>query len=270
MSEQYVSRHKGVDYQSSINRSSPWRAQIWDGSKMRHLGYFASEEEAAEVYLAAAEELERNKPIRSCVYCNRKLSDGKRSDARYCSEGCSGAAYKGTPLEQRRSRRWVSTTAAYDDDRPWFEIELTQGKWAKASVEDIPLLVGLCWCFSAGYAVRNGRDEQMIPMHRVILGLADDDPREVDHKNGDGLDNRTVQPEDCYPASEWSQQGQAEVPEPQDHVAVQGCVLGWMGVGCQNHGQQTVLRSWPLRHRGRSRPGLQQGRHRESRGVRSS
>jgi hypothetical protein len=52
------------------------------------------------------------------------------------------------------------------------------------------LVLGYGWCLGAErYAVRYAR-ERAIYMHREIMGLADDDPREPDHHNGDGLDNR--------------------------------------------------------------------------------
>jgi hypothetical protein len=93
-----------------------------------------------------------------------------------------------------RRPRWVSATAAYDDDRPWFEVELTQGKWAKVDCADMDPVIGYCWCYtrsrSGGYAVRTGPRHKAILMHRAIMGLADDDPGQIDHVNGDGLDNR--------------------------------------------------------------------------------
>lgn len=54
------------------------------------------------------------------------------------------------------------------------------------------------------YAIRRlyrgfprGRD---LPMHREILGLEPNDPRRVDHVNGDGLDNRRTNLRTCTPS----------------------------------------------------------------------
>lgn len=45
------------------------------------------------------------------------------------------------------------------------------------------------------YAVRNSKVDGKwvtIRMHRIVLGLSADDPRDVDHMNHDALDNRRV------------------------------------------------------------------------------
>ena len=53
--------------------------------------------------------------------------------------------------------------------------------------EDFLGLVLHKWCYStAGYAIRKGPNNTTIYMHKVILRSA----YEVDHKNGDKLDNR--------------------------------------------------------------------------------
>lgn len=59
---------------------------------------------------------------------------------------------------------------------------------------DAPLVADERWhCSSTGYAVRSvrvaGRSAKVY-LHRVLLGLAERDPREGDHENGDRLDNR--------------------------------------------------------------------------------
>lgn len=73
------------------------------------------------------------------------------------------------------------------------EIPLTQGKIALIDDEDWPLVAGFKWHARVkrdrrcAYAV-SCRDGRRIHMHRVIL---DAPPcAEVDHVNGDGLDNR--------------------------------------------------------------------------------
>ena len=45
------------------------------------------------------------------------------------------------------------------------------------------------WCLNtSGYAIRGSRPQ--LRMHRVLMGLAPGDEREVDHINGERLDNR--------------------------------------------------------------------------------
>lgn len=72
-------------------------------------------------------------------------------------------------------------------------IPLTQGKVAVIDFEDMELVGRLKWCVFKSqrqiYAVRRPSTNEYVYMHRVILGLKEGDS-EVDHKNGDGLDNR--------------------------------------------------------------------------------
>jgi HNH endonuclease len=106
------------------------------------------------------------------------------------SEEEAGAAYRNAKSRMgRRSQRWICAVGCYDEDRDWVEIELTQGRWAKVDVADLDLVIRQCWHYSAGYAVRNSPTGHIM-MYRVILGLAHDDPREPDHRNGDKIDNR--------------------------------------------------------------------------------
>jgi hypothetical protein len=68
---------------------------------------------------------------------------------------------------------------------------LTQGKWAKIDLADLPMVMFNCWLRDRlGYAYRVGPRKQKILMHRVIMGLPPGRVPEVDHKNGNPLDNR--------------------------------------------------------------------------------
>lgn len=63
--------------------------------------------------------------------------------------------------------------------------------------EDFAALPPNGWYLKDGYAQRSKRigprkegKKIIIPMHRMIMGLEAGDPRQVDHVNGDTLDNR--------------------------------------------------------------------------------
>lgn len=72
------------------------------------------------------------------------------------------------------------------------EIKLTQGKVALVDDEDFEFLNNHKWCAAKGentfYATRMepGNPRTFILMHQQILGF----PKEVDHKDGDGLNNK--------------------------------------------------------------------------------
>jgi hypothetical protein len=73
-------------------------------------------------------------------------------------------------------------------------INLTRGKHTIVDDEDYPLLIGQKWRISKnGYAVGNCRINNRganLYLHRLLLGLKHGDEREVDHINGDRLDNQ--------------------------------------------------------------------------------
>lgn len=81
-----------------------------------------------------------------------------------------------------------------------YEIKLTQGKKSTVDKEDYYRLINFKWHVykSTGgryYACRNNSRKHkdghyLLKMHRVIMGLSKYDKRQVDHINGDSLDNR--------------------------------------------------------------------------------
>jgi hypothetical protein len=69
--------------------------------------------------------------------------------------------------------------------------------FAKVDDEDYESLSQYAWHYSHGYVERSfrvghGADARVktVSMHRQLLGLIPGDKLEVDHKNGNGLDNR--------------------------------------------------------------------------------
>jgi HNH endonuclease len=80
-------------------------------------------------------------------------------------------------------------------------VPLTQGYEAQIDLGDLPLVRAWSWSIRKGtnthYATTNipapaemGRRQTSTAMHRMLMGFPPKDPRQVDHINGDGLDNR--------------------------------------------------------------------------------
>ena len=74
-------------------------------------------------------------------------------------------------------------------------IPLTQGKFAIVDAADYEWLSKYKWCAqkhcNTFYAVRRAREPRsFVQMHRQIMGLVKGDGKQVDHRNGNGLDNR--------------------------------------------------------------------------------
>jgi len=73
-------------------------------------------------------------------------------------------------------------------------IQLTEGHTTRVSDGDFRLVSGYAWHAHRTptgrlYARHKGSDGRSLLMHRLILGLAVDDRRTGDHKDGDGLNN---------------------------------------------------------------------------------
>lgn len=73
------------------------------------------------------------------------------------------------------------------------ELGLQSGLVAIVDVADLELVEGRTWSAMRGHRTwyaysRPGR--QMVRLHRLLMELGPDDPRRVDHRDGDGLNNR--------------------------------------------------------------------------------
>lgn len=57
--------------------------------------------------------------------------------------------------------------------------------------EDYDYLIQFKWCYiGIGYAARGNKEHKAVRMHRELLGLKIGDGKEIDHINGNRLDNR--------------------------------------------------------------------------------
>lgn len=75
------------------------------------------------------------------------------------------------------------------------KIPLSDGRYALVDGDDFDFLSQYKWHYNKnGYALRNQRVAKnkysAVYMHRFICGLSPGDGKIVDHKNGNGLDNR--------------------------------------------------------------------------------
>lgn len=86
----------------------------------------------------------------------------------------------------------VDSASGRARDAAMKQIPLTQGKVALVDDEDYPELAPHSWCVhgkrSVAYAARRRSGGGTLLMHRVILG--DKTGFDIDHINGNGLDNR--------------------------------------------------------------------------------
>jgi hypothetical protein len=97
----------------------------------------------------------------------------------------------------RRSAADVQMKNAYTIADGVATIELTQGQATVVSADDLPLIADFRWCARRGsrtwYAVTavhlsDGRWTKF-RAHRLLCGLGFGNPHEVDHIDGDGLNN---------------------------------------------------------------------------------
>ena len=91
----------------------------------------------------------------------------------------------------KKRKGWIDNGIGY--------IPLTQGQVAIVDTVSVSCLEKWNWCavwnarMKAYYAFRSDVIDgkpTTIPMHRFVVGLASGDKRQVDHKNGNTLDNR--------------------------------------------------------------------------------
>ena len=138
----------------------------------------------------------RKRLKRHCIYCKSEfeviLSEVMKGSGKYCSRRCTSL---GTRTE--RHRVWVETRRPnisapyqYEDSRV-ISVYLTEGHRSLIDEEDVVLVGEFLWKYNKGYAERTvGGDHKTKykSIHRLVMNAPDD--MEVDHINGNRLDNR--------------------------------------------------------------------------------
>ena len=74
------------------------------------------------------------------------------------------------------------------------QIPLTQGKFAIVDDEDYAKISKYKWCAVYHHknwrAIHYGKKANIIKMHHLIMPISKDSGLQIDHQNGNGLDNR--------------------------------------------------------------------------------
>lgn len=85
-------------------------------------------------------------------------------------------------------------------------IPLSKDKTTILDDEDFMSIADRAWHFCGGYARTTVVDKESqsfrtkaVYLHRFLIGLSEDDPRHIDHINGDRLDNRRENLRVCEP-----------------------------------------------------------------------
>lgn len=162
-----------------------------------------------------------------CIICGAvkrtTRSEIKRSHGKYCSAKCYGTTKK----------RYNKFTELEDG----FEIELTNGEKAIIDKRDFRLVSQHRWqsqrekytVYAHSMKWRQGRPT-LLPLHRLIMNAPSD--LQVDHKDGNGLNNRRSNLRLCTPQqNQWNQR---VVPTERN--------AGFKGVSKSQNGKQWAAR----------------------------
>lgn len=107
---------------------------------------------------------------------------GSIGEYRLCNLG-NGHTKSCGCLGKKKFRSWMEEPPEIDGKSSL--IPLTKGKWAIIDKSDFEVVSKFTWSCSMGYAITGDR---MVRMHRKIFIASED--IEVDHRNGNKLDNR--------------------------------------------------------------------------------
>ncbi len=136
-----------------------------------------------------ADSLGRPRPLLVCRGCKRELPRDRFERSIVHGKPASLRKYC---IECRQGRVRIPI----NNGDGTYSIPLTKGQKALIDEIDLELVASHVWRAATGYSTfyaQSGsgkRGSPVIHMHRLILGMESDDPRDVDHINCDGLDNR--------------------------------------------------------------------------------
>lgn len=108
-------------------------------------------------------------------------------------------------------------------------IPLGKDRFALVDAADADLVLPYRWYYASGYAQRSVSGSRHQSLHRLLAGLTPGDKRQVDHINGDGLDNRRANLRVCT-----AQENR------RNHKARSDSVLGFTGVMAKSNGTFTA------------------------------
>lgn len=130
----------------------------------------------------------------TCSYCGVRFHRPPSARARFCSRECSRKQGHATIRTNMRRQAEIRVSDPVDRDGALVcEVQLAGGLVALIDADDRAIVALYNWHFNAelGYAYGNVRFEgrkKVIPLHRYLMRPPPD--LEVDHINGDRLDNR--------------------------------------------------------------------------------
>jgi hypothetical protein len=131
---------------------------------------------------------------RCCTECGKRFRPTLRfKNRRCCSPTCTSLGKSNRCKARNPSMARPSAVQAIGR---LALIDLDNGMWATIDAEDVPTILGKRWVAvlmgGRWYAVNSFRDDsglsRRLYLHQAILGIVSG--KHIDHKNGDGLDNR--------------------------------------------------------------------------------
>lgn len=135
-------------------------------------------------------------------YCQCSCGESKvvtTKELNYGSVKSCGCLNKESIAEigKKRKKTWEPIPCIIKDTS-CYKIPLTKNKFAIIDIQDYDLIKDHTWRYlKTGYAAAHLGDKSEITLHRMLLGLNENEVIKVDHKNRNRLDNRRCNLRKC-------------------------------------------------------------------------